>query len=138
MNTPTSHTCKTFSEPMYVLLMISNKMRFCDGYDGPQGALQTCRCKYKRVTAKIKYRLKKPKCKLNNACAFIERGVVSLFYIYIFNVIYTEWLFVLEQYIKFGLVFVLQWEPFLTLLRKYSFLSMRWRVKFGINSTSDV
>ena len=29
-----------------------------------------CRCKYKRVTAEIKYKLKKPKCKLNNACAF--------------------------------------------------------------------
>ena len=35
-----------------------------------------------------------------------------------------EWLFVLEQYAEFGLLFVLQWEYFLQLLEKYSSFSI--------------
>ena len=36
-----------------------------------------------------------------------------------FEFINTQWLFVLEQYAEFGLLFVLQWEYFLQLLEKY-------------------
>ena len=36
----------------------------------------------------------------------------------------TQWLFVLEQYAEFGLLFVLQWEYFLQLSVKYSFFSI--------------
>ena len=36
----------------------------------------------------------------------------------------SQWLFVLEQYAKFGLLFILQWEYFLQLSEKYSFFSI--------------
>ena len=40
-----------------------------------------------------------------------------------FNVKIMQWLFVLEQYAEFGLLFVLQWEYSLQLLKKYSSFS---------------
>ena len=38
--------------------------------------------------------------------------------------IISQWLFVLEQYAEFGLLFVLQWEYFLQLLEKHSSFSI--------------
>ena len=37
---------------------------------------------------------------------------------------FTQWLFVLEQYAEFGLLFVLQWKYFLQLSEKYLFFSI--------------
>ena len=36
----------------------------------------------------------------------------------------SQWLFVLEQYAEFDLLFVLQWEYFLQMLEKYSSFSI--------------
>ena len=40
------------------------------------------------------------------------------------SLLLTQWLFVLEQYAEFGLLFVLQWEYFLQLSEKYSSFSI--------------
>ena len=49
-----------------------------------------------------------------------DYGLICFMLVFIF----TQWLFVLEQYAEFGLLFVLQWEYFLQLLEKYSYFSI--------------
>ena len=55
---------------------------------------------------------------LNKYIASLNTSCLTMEYIF------TQWLFVLEQYAEFGLLFVLQWEYFLQLSEKYSSFSI--------------